>query len=222
MILILQGAINFQVASASIAQISRGYAMSESVYAPPKVNLEVEVALARKEFYVVSLRKFVVLYFATLGWYGLYWFYKSWSVNKRFAGSSVWPILRTLLSPIFAYSLFRKVDKSLMRQELGRMSYWFAHASIYVLLGLGGMLVGYGSDGNTQIEEVIGWFPWVTLMLVARAANLLLVQRMINIATLDPGGRSNSTLSAANWIWIVMGSSIWALSLLAYFLFGFD
>lgn len=196
--------------------------MSESVYAPPKVNLEVEVTLARKEFYVVSLRKFLVLYVATSGCYGLYWFYKNWSVNKRFAGSSVWPVLRTLLSSIFAYSLFRKIDKSLIRQELGRMSCWFAHASIYLVLGLGGTLVGYGSGGNPRVEEVVGWLPWTTLILVAHAANLLLVQRMINIAALDPGGRSNSMLSAVNWIWVVMGSSIWVLSLLAYFLFRFD
>ena len=196
------------------------YAMTESVYAPPKVNLEVKTTSARKEFYVVSLRKFVVLYLVTAGWYGMYWFYKNWTVNKRFTGSSVWPVLRTLFGPIFAYPLFRKVDKSLIRQEAGRMPLWFASASVCMVLGLGGVLVAYGSGGNQQVEEVARWFPWTALILVAQAANLLLVQRMINIASLDPDGSGNATLSAANWIWICLGGTMWALNVMTYLAYG--
>ena len=40
------------------------------------------------DFYVVSLRKFYLLYIATLGGYVVYWFYRNWKLQKVATGDT--------------------------------------------------------------------------------------------------------------------------------------
>jgi hypothetical protein len=186
--------------------------MADLMYAPPQSNLEPKPDVERVEFYIVSLRKFVILYLATLGWYGLYWFYRHWSENRRFSGSSVLPVIRAMFAFIFAFPLFRKVDQSLRRQELGAMRSWLLSAGVLLVLSFASVLMVL-AGGNAQVEGRVSWFGLTLALLIAQILNLSIVQRKMNMAALDPDGASNSTFSGANWAWIALGSLVWTANL---------
>lgn len=187
--------------------------MNESPYAPPKSDIEIISAEERPEFYLVSVRKFVILYLATWGWYGLYWFYRHWSENKRFEGNSVWPVIRALFPFIFAFPLFWRVDKSLRRQGLGSM-WWAVSAVGLLLVTLATVLLSLAAH-TSRIEETGRLLGLSLTLLIAQIAILAIVQRKMNIAVRDPGGTSNARLGAANWAWVAFGSLMWLMNLLA-------
>ncbi|RRV08422.1 hypothetical protein EGJ27_10265 [Pseudomonas sp. v388] len=193
--------------------------MTESFYTPPQSNLKPSLAVDRKEFYVVSLRKFVILYLATLGWYGLYWFYRQWTENRRFSGSSVLPVLRAMFAFIFVFPLFRKVDQSLRRQELGSMALWWVSAGILFVLSVVGVVLSMAGE-HARVEDSPVWFGLLLPLITAQIINVLIVQRKMNVAAQDPSGQSNSSLSGANWAWVAFGSLFWLSNLATFLLFG--
>jgi hypothetical protein len=91
----------------------RTLAMIDNVYAAPTSNLNAPRTQENGMFYVVSERKFYLLFIATLGMYSVYWFYQNWATYK--AGSSygssdaasIWPLGRTILAIFFVHALFR-------------------------------------------------------------------------------------------------------------------
>lgn len=186
--------------------------MADSMYAPPRSNLEPKLFVERVEFYRVSMRKFVMLYLATLGWYSLYWFYRHWSEHRRFSGTSVLPVIRAIFPFIFAFPLFRKVDQSLKRQGLGVMRSWLLSAGVLLVLSFASVLM-FLAGGNVRVEDRAAWFGLTLALLTAQILNLSIVQRKMNVAALDPYGASNSTFTGANWAWIVFGSLLWTVNL---------
>ncbi|WP_440093265.1 hypothetical protein ACTACL_05200 [Pseudomonas syringae] len=191
--------------------------MSDLMYAPPKASLDKnESDSVGPEFYVVSLQKFFILYFLTSGFFATYWFYRSWSLNKKFSGSNVWPVARVIFAVIYAFPLFRTVDKSLRRQGLGHMAYWAISASVLLVLTIAGILLAQGVSGSLRFEMVGGWLVWVVVLATAQTFNMMLVQSKINIAAHDPDGSSNSRLTLANGFWIVAGCAMWLMSIPTY------
>jgi len=50
---------------------------------------------------------------------------------------------------------------------------------------------------------------------------LLKAQRAINFACDDPNGDGNSSLTLANWIWMVLGGLLWLLALFGLYVIFF-
>ncbi|OUM07420.1 hypothetical protein BW686_10920 [Pseudomonas syringae] len=191
--------------------------MSDLIYAPPKASLDKEAsASGGPEFYVVSLQKFFILYFLTSGFFSIYWFYRNWALNKKFSGSNVWPVARVVFSFIYAFALFRTVDKSLRRQGSGHLAYWALVASVSLALTIAGTLLAQGASGNLRFEMPGGWLVWAVLLATAQTLNMMLVQSKMNVAALDPDGSSNSRLTLANGFWIVAGCAMWLMSMPTY------
>src|SRR5690242_5728631 len=87
--------------------------MSTNPYAPPKAAVDdVAPAINTGEpvFFPVSRKKLIVLLIVTLTLYQLVWFYKNWAYVRK-GGESVIPILRTIFSVLFCYSLFDRIRK---------------------------------------------------------------------------------------------------------------
>ena len=85
-----------------------------NLYAPPASEIRGESpagALQAHTFYVVSIPKFCVLYVATFGVYGLYWFYMHWQRYRRGHGQheSIWPVPRALFSIFFTHALVARM-----------------------------------------------------------------------------------------------------------------
>lgn len=182
--------------------------MTDSPYEPPRSSLELCILPEEKEFYVVSSRKFIILYLGTVGLYDLYWFYRQWSANKAFNKSSIWPVIRALFSFIFVVPLFWKVNSSLKRQALGAMPYWFVNVLFVWIHLLAAYLIIVGNLTSTA-EEAAGWFGFSVAAMAVQLTNLWSVQRKMNMAALDRRGEGNAALSGANWTWITIGSLLW-------------
>jgi hypothetical protein len=174
-------------------------------------------------FYVVSLRKFALLFFMTLGGYQLYWFYKNWDCFKDRVpaasafGTTIWPVPRALFSIFFVHSLFRVVKQH--APDNARVAAWQngTHATLVVVLII-------LSNGLSRMSDRFGdafWIDlWSLLILLPLGYAMRAAQEMINMACGDPEGATNATLTTANYVWIVLGAIAWVTILIGLFSFS--
>lgn len=181
--------------------------MSDELYAPPQARIA-EADDVPGEFYVVSPRKFILLYVFTLSFYSVFWFYQNWSLYRRRHGRKLWPVPRSIFQIFFTHSLFENVDQSLRRS--GQRYEWSpgTQATLYVVL----LIVSGGIDRVIESDSPIV----LGLMLLASllpGLPLLVAQRAINLAENDAAGSRNSALSAANLAWIIVGALVWLIAM---------
>jgi hypothetical protein len=195
-----------------------GVAMTEDALnpyaAPSHDNLEV-AATEGAWFYVVSIRKFAILYLMTVGLYGIYWDYTHWARIKRATKGSEWPVARAIFNIFFQHSLVAEIDQRLRRQSVDfqwKPNDW-ATPIVLVLL-LSGVLNRMGArDVGGLWVDLLG-FACIPVLVLLRAK----VQRAANAACGDPEGRSNAGFGAANILWCVFGGLFWLLALVGTFL----
>lgn len=171
-------------------------------------------------FYVVSPRKFTILFLATLGGYQLYWFYKNWRCfkNRSLAASasatSIWPVPRAVFSVFFIHALFREVKQHAPGNAAVAAWRQSGHATaLVILILLSNVLSRLGNrfDDNFWINAA-SLIVLIPILFTLRGA-----QDMINAACGDPLGAANAQLSGANYAWIVLGLLFWLLVLFGLF-----
>lgn len=185
------------------------------IYRAPQADLD---ATARGEdgfghfrFYVVSQRKFLILFFATFSLYSVYWFYQNFKLNKQFLKNSDWPLPRTFFSIFFAHGLFEAIDLHIKNKGLQYEWNWRQLANSYVLI----VIVGRVLDRLSGKGEDISLIDMVVLLSLFLVGGVLCqVQRAINVACLSASDDPNNALTAANWIWIGIGGVFWLLILI--------
>lgn len=188
--------------------------MQENLYQAPEAELMAEEQSEALEFYVVSISKLIILFLSTMGFYALYWFYKNWSNYKRYHDETLWPIPRALFTLFFVHSLFSNVNSKI---EFSNREYSWQPgllATIYVLLLIGSMVTQRMSEngyGYPLVEILTLLAMPLQLWVLVRA------QKAINWSENDVKGDSNSALTPANFLWIVLGLAFWALSLFGLF-----
>lgn len=179
--------------------------MENEIYKTPEADLGAEVVVTQSDFYVVSPRKFLILFFITLGMYRLYWFYQNWALHKRI-NPEVWPIPRAIFSLFFTHSLFNLIDFRLKDREIVHSWSPGSLATVYVCLLLVEAVVERLSTNNigSPLTDIIsiGILPVLVWPLYQ-------AQRAANAACGDPDGESNSRLTWANWLWIIAGMAFW-------------
>lgn len=172
-------------------------------------------------FYVVSRKKLAILYLATLGMYGTYWFYKNWS-NYRNCRSdrfntdrSIWPVPRGIFSIFFTHALFREIKA--YGHDKATLAEWKNESQATKLVLT--MLVSntldrlsYRSIGSpyTDLASLVIILPLLSQFLSA--------QHMINVSCGDPDGESNSRFTKANYAWITLGLISWISLIIGFFL----
>lgn len=180
--------------------------MEQNIYASPASQLEFDVDSPGHEFYVVSIKKFTVLFFITLGIYSIYWFYKNWSVYKAHNGASIWPIPRAIFNIFFAHSLFRKIDEVIKNRE--KAFGWSPEtlATFYVIFAILSNVVDRLSmrEVGTPYTDILSMVLLPILYVI-----LLKAQKAVNISQNDMAGESNSTFTLANYVWILIGTIFW-------------
>lgn len=165
-------------------------------------------------FYVVSRRKFAILYLGTWGLYSLYWFYKNWD-NYRDARpfdsqeSAIWPVPRAIFSIFFIHSLFRRIKA--LGEPAALVQSWrnTLHAWLLVVLLVVSSTLSKAADKGigsptTDVASVAMLLPMLFVFLHA--------QRMINLTCNDPEGASNDRLTKANKAWVVAGGILWLVA----------
>ncbi len=188
--------------------------MNESIYAPPQADIEVR-EYADGEYYVVAPGKFLALAILTMGVYLVYWFYRQWRTVKDRDQSNIWPIPRGLFYIFFTHSLYADINERL--RSNGTNYEWSpgASATLVVVLTLLSNILSRLSGEN------IGP-PFTDVLSIAIVPMLayfaLPAQKAANAASGDADGSSNSSFTGANWVWMILGGLIWALSLFGLYI----
>jgi len=190
--------------------------MSTNPYQAPAfdVTLEVEANNSGGDYlYRVSKKKFFALYIATLGLYVVYWSYKNWSFAKENANLVIWPVMRGIFLIFFLHSLMRVVAKMAKKGQVRLSSSYQSYATIAVIFLIVDKILDNATRRNIgyPITDLIS-----LLMLFALAMFFLGMQNVINIVSGDKDGLANSTFSAANIIWIVVGAAWWIVVIYGY------
>ena len=199
--------------------------MLEDIYAPPKADLTKyaasDTADAVPTFYVVSLRKFTVLYIVTLSMYQVFWLFKQWSNYRqqcRLEGApdaTIWPLPRALFAIFFMHSLFREIAAHAAAKM--RTLEWNhgSHATWLVLMLVATSVLDQFSNRDMGTPYTI---ILALLLVIATCFSYRKAQACVNISCGDPQGESNSRFTWANYIWIAGGSIVWLLILTGLFI----
>lgn len=181
-----------------------------NLYAPPasKVADMSGPADRSNEFYIVSARKFYLLFFFTFSLYQLYWFYVHWSRYSRTHRLNLWPVPRAIFSLFYAHSLANRIDSSLRTGDRGYVWTPSVPATVYVIA----QLITNLADRLPWPESSVVFLEAVTLALILPTGwALASIQRAANAACGDAQGESNRRLTPANYVWLAIGVVVWVL-----------
>lgn len=193
--------------------------MNDNPYAPPLATMTSPTALAASDemFYIVSQRKFTILFLATFGLYNFYWFYRNWSLvrqESRLNGGSdgdIWPVARAIFALFFVHSLFREVEAHAAARVRPLTWDHKSHAT-----GLVVMLIA--SNAVNRMQDNVLSNALVLVLLFAICYSERSAQRYINASCGDPLGKSNGQLNWINYVWIVLGCVFWVLAMIGMFM----
>jgi hypothetical protein len=177
-------------------------------------NSDTELQTNEMEFYVVSPKKFLILYLGTFGMYTVYWFFKHWNQYKKSSNEDMWPIMRGIFSIFFTHSLFSLFEMKYTYKTGEPPKSINYLATIYVVFAIGCQICskfsdnGYGNPITFYLSLLI--FP-VSCWVLYKA------QSLANYAGEDVSGESNSKLTGLNYFWLVLGGIFWLLVLLGMY-----
>lgn len=181
------------------------------LYESPSSNLMMSPDLADTDFYVVSERKFLVLFLSTVGMYSAYWFYRNWKTYKTANDLAIWPIPRGIFSIFFVHSLFERIREKATSKQLDLFSNASNVATLYVVL----TIVSSIMDRLSSRDYFEPYAGFVSVALVPVICLMLLkVQRVINKCEGDGDGALNANLTGLNYLWVFLGILVWCLVVL--------
>ncbi|TQV88305.1 hypothetical protein [Aliikangiella coralliicola] len=187
--------------------------MTSDVYKAPESEIIINQE-SEAEFYIVSPKKFLILFIATIGLYSVYWFYKHWSQYKLHNNENMWPVMRGIFSIFFAHSLYESIDRKIRDKKLDYLWSPSIVATVYVLFSVVQNVSNQLStrDIGVPISDLtsIVFFPLIVWSVYK-------AQLAANIACGIPDGNINNDITPANIFWIVIGAILWLLNGLALF-----
>lgn len=157
-------------------------------------------------FFVVSIRKMIVMNLFTFGLYWAFCHYQSWALYRRETGERVLPLVRSIFGILFLYSLLSRVDRQLHLS--GRSYRWSPFWLVCALI----LLTALSLWANQMME--LAPLPLLSAVLAMDVLILWVVARIqgaINTCVGDPKGQSNSRLSLLNWAWMSVGILVWVV-----------
>ena len=151
------------------------------------------------EFYLLSL--------LTIHLYFVYWVYRNWRMIKERTGESLWPPVRGFFYIFFTHSLLTDVDEHLRTRNKEFNWNPMATATIFIIAVL---VINVSSQMSARgVGLPATDLIWIALVPVTPVF-LFPAQRAINAASDDPDGNTNSGLTLANWVWMVIGGLLLA------------
>jgi hypothetical protein len=167
-------------------------------------SVETDVRQSDKaHFFTTSTLKLALMSVCTFGIYELYWFYKNWVLIKERTGESIMPFWRAFFAPIWAYSCFKRMRESASENHTqGTLSIGFLAFAYFILQALWRL-----PDPYWLIS-----FSSFTLLIPVNSVAL----RINN--ELCAGFSNNDKFTGWNWVGLVLGGLLFALSLIGTFL----
>ncbi|MBO3275725.1 MFS transporter permease [Pseudomonas schmalbachii] len=187
--------------------------MMENLYKTPEANLVEPVQQEEGAFFVTSLSKMALLYLATFGLYGVFWFYKQWDLQRAaMLPKRIVPAARGLFYVFFTHSLCARINQSLEQNGHPAWNHRGDAWQVVILTIL--------SNGLSEVADRytgLSLYSFASLLfLLSPLYPMLSIQRQVNLASGDPQGERNSGMSGLNMLFIVLGIVLWLLVLLGY------
>lgn len=179
----------------------------DNLYKAPEATLIEPIASNQAgAFFVTSIRKMAILYIATLGMYILYWGYKQWDSQRSSMPKRIRPVWRSIFIVFYMHSLSRRISERFQGQWKSTSA-----ANLFVALVILGAVLG-----NVTSRENVPVIVDILAMALQLCSliPMISIQRQANLASQDPEGLSNSTLSGSNIAFIILGGVVWLLYLL--------
>jgi hypothetical protein len=180
-------------------------------YAPPAAEVRDIPEGEAAGFYVVSTRKYFLLYFLTLGLYLYYWFYRHWAEIRRQRGVKLWPIPRAIFAIFFTHALAREIDARLDERSPGYKWSPSLIATLLVVLMIATNILDRLAWRELGVPVTI-WLSYAVLVPVALTGHVM--QRAANAASADPQGSCNARITGANLVWMLVGGALGVLGLI--------
>jgi hypothetical protein len=153
-------------------------------------------------YFPVSLTKFVVMHFCTVGLYQVYWFYENWKLILEREQSDASPFWRTSFMFIYCYALFEKVRSSAASLKMGHSISVQVLATGWILLST--LWILPDPYGLVALLSILFLIP------VQQAAN------RVN-ESLVPGHDRNERFTAWNKVAVVVGGLLFILVVIGSF-----
>ena len=165
--------------------------------------------IPKEKFFSVSLRKLFILNAFSFGGYVCYWFYRNWVLEKERCKTTIRPFGRCLLPFLFVHDLFFRISIQGKVQKIAQDWNYNHVATVFSMLFVAEIYL------ISQVLHIEGFASimlvrWLLIFLTVLP--LIPIQRLCNQINNDPEGELNSTLTPANFIWIVLGSGVWLLN----------
>lgn len=87
-------------------------------------------------YFPVSITKFLVMHFCTLGVYQFYWFYENWKIIRERERTAISPFWRTFFAFIFCYALFETIRNSAASHKMPQLASPPVLATVWILLSM--------------------------------------------------------------------------------------
>ncbi len=181
--------------------------MNDDIYKTPEAELVTPINNnVNDDLYIVSPKKFTILYLSTMGAYTTYWIYKNWKKWNDAHKIGAMPIARAIFYIFFVHSLFAVIEDKLREKDIEYSWNPSFLATIFVLITIFDRVY----DRLPSLGELDLYLGAFSFSLLGLSYYILLVaQKAVNISDGDPEGSSNSEFTFANYVWIVIGLILW-------------
>jgi len=152
------------------------------------------------KYFTASTFKLIFMSIVTFGLYNIYWFYKNWLVIKKFENTKIMPFWRALFSSIFAYFMFKRIQKSAKNSG--------SDLSIFPVITA---LAYFAVEALGHLPEPY-WFLYlfsVLLLIPANAAATKVNQQACSESY------QNEKIKGWNWLAVFIGVTLLSLNIIA-------
>lgn len=158
---------------------------------------------ANHRFYSISMSKLTVLYFGTVGYYSVFWFYRLWRDLEVQTGRKFFPVIRALFAVFFVHELFRLIQKKdpdiVWRPN--QLAWFYILINILQLL----FFVVIANEEWGSMAQFLSLVCVVILQYYVVYQGQLAVNRIAD----DAFGKLNEKMTLENQLWMAFGIFMW-------------
>lgn len=169
--------------------------------------MEEQQPIESADYFVVSVSKLGRLFVLTFGFYGIYWFYKNWTLQKKHETKAISPVWRSIFSIFFVISLFQRIANSLTLKSINHQFNANSMAIAFIVINILSNVLSLVLDRAAEPPAYAGVVMLATVILMAYP--LQEAQEAVNLIEEDPLGASNAAYRWPHIMAMIVGGFIW-------------
>lgn len=157
-------------------------------------------------FFVVSIKKLIVMDLCTAGLYAAYWFYKNWALYKVASGHAIMPLVRTFFGVLLLYPLLYRVY-----QRIRASGRYHAFSPLGITLAVIIPIVLGIASSSWILSTPLLWAVTTLVLKAVQYVALVKAQIAINVCEGDEKGKGNADFTSENCLWMLGGGVLYFL-----------